>query len=63
MILALSCENRDAVNVMADAAGKAGGVPDINPSQDHGFVLNRSFEDLDGHIWEAMWMDPKGMPG
>jgi predicted lactoylglutathione lyase len=62
MMLALSCENRDAVLAIAEAAGKAGGVADVNPAQDHGFMLNRSFEDPDGHIWEAMWMDPSAMP-
>lgn len=24
---------------------------------DHGFMYGRDFEDLDGHIWEAFWMD------
>jgi predicted lactoylglutathione lyase len=26
--------------------------------QDYGFMYGRSFEDLDGHIWEVIWMDP-----
>jgi uncharacterized protein len=62
MMLALSCENREAVLAIAEAAGKAGGLADVNPAQDHGFMLNRSFADPDGHIWEAMWMDPSAMP-
>ncbi len=62
VMLALSSESRDAVNVMANAAAKAGGKADINPPQDMGFMFGRSFEDPDGHIWEAFWMDPKGMP-
>ena len=62
VMLALACDSRDAVNIMADAAGKFGGVADVNPPQDHGFMMNRDFEDPDGHVWEAMWMDPKGMP-
>ena len=61
-MLALSCDSRDAVNTTADAAGKAGGVVDWNPPQDYGFMFNRNFEDPDGHVWEVMWMDPKGMP-
>ena len=60
--LALSCDSRDAVNAMAVAAGNAGGVVDINPPQDHGFMMSRSFEDMDGHVWEPIWMDLKGMP-
>lgn len=26
--------------------------------QDYGFMFARSFNDLDGHIWEIIWMDP-----
>ena len=62
VMLALSCDSRDAVNKTVNAAGEGGGVADVNPQQDHGFMFSRSFEDLDGHVWEAMWMDPKGMP-
>jgi uncharacterized protein len=62
VMLALSSDSRDAVNAMADVAGKAGGAADVNPPQDYGFMFGRSFEDPDGHVWEAIWMDPKGMP-
>ncbi|MEP6547691.1 MAG: VOC family protein [Gammaproteobacteria bacterium] len=62
VMLALSAESRDAVNATAAAAGKAGGVADINPPQDHGFMFSRSFEDPDGHVWEVVWMDLSGMP-
>jgi uncharacterized protein len=24
-----------------------------------GFMFGQSFHDLDGHIWEIIWMDPK----
>ena len=63
VMLALSCDSRDAVNAMAEASGTAGGIVDVNPKQDHGFMLGRSFEDPDGHIWEAVWMDLSAMPG
>jgi predicted lactoylglutathione lyase len=26
--------------------------------QDYGFMYGRSFDDLDGHTWEVIWMDP-----
>lgn len=58
VMLALSCDDRDAVNTMTDAAGANGGKADVNPAQDHGFMFGRDFTDLDGHIWEAFWMDP-----
>ena len=63
VMLALSTDSRDAVNAMADAARAGGGVIDVNPPQDLGFMFGRSFEDPDGHIWEAFWMDPKSAAG
>lgn len=59
----LSCDSRDEVNKLADAAGANGGTADINPAQDHGFMMSRSFADPDGHVWEVMWMDPAAAPG
>ncbi|MBW8755093.1 MAG: lactoylglutathione lyase [Sphingomonadales bacterium] len=58
VMLCVSCESRDEVNTLTDAAGANGGTADINPAQDHGFMCSRSFADPDGHVWEAMWMDP-----
>ena len=62
VLLALSLENRAAVDSMNDAAAANGGVADINPKQDLGFMYNRNLADLDGHVWEAMWMDPAAIP-
>jgi uncharacterized protein len=53
----LACDSRDAVNAMNESAGRSGGTADINPQQDLGFMFSRSFTDLDGHVWEVMWMD------
>jgi predicted lactoylglutathione lyase len=60
--LAVSCDSRAAVDTMIDAATANGGTADINPAQDHGFMYQRSLADLDGHIWEPMWMDPSAIP-
>ena len=62
VMLAISCDSREAVNAMVDAAGANGGKSDVNPKQDHGFMFNRSCEDPDGHIWEAVWMDMSAIP-
>ena len=62
VMLALSGDSREAVDLMADAAGRTGGVADVNPPQDQGLMYGRSFEDPDGHIWEVMWMDLSAMP-
>ncbi|MEO6718415.1 MAG: VOC family protein [Novosphingobium sp.] len=58
----LSCESRDEVNQLAEMAGSNGGTAEINPAQDHGFMMSRSFADPDGHVWEVMWMDPAAVP-
>lgn len=55
--LALSADSRDEVDAFCDRAIAAGGT-DGGPAQDHGFMYSRSFEDLDGHHWEVLWMDP-----
>lgn len=63
VMLAISCSNREAVDAMNNAAADNGGVADINPLQDLGFMYNRNLADPDGHVWEAMWMDPTAIPG
>ena len=63
VMLALSSESRAEVDKLTDAAGAAGGKADINPKQDLGFMYGRSFEDVDGHIWEVFCMDMSQMPG
>ncbi|WP_111413540.1 VOC family protein [Billgrantia lactosivorans] len=62
VMLALSCDDREAVDDMCQAASANGGTADINPPQDHGFMYGRSLADPDGHVWESFWMDPAAMP-
>lgn len=62
VMLALSCDSRAAVDAMNEAAAAKGGTADINPPQDLGFMYNRNLADPDGHVWEAMWMDPAAIP-
>ena len=62
VILALSAESRKAVDQITDAAGASGGKADVNPTQDHVFMYGRSFEDVDGHIWESVFVDMSQMP-
>ena len=62
VMLALSTDDRKAVDALVVAAGANGGKADVNPPQDHGFMYGRSFEDVDGHIWEAFFMDMSQMP-
>jgi len=56
-LLCLSRDSRAEVDAIVEAARAAGGKSDPCPPQDHGFMYGRSFEDLDGHVFEPMWMD------
>lgn len=62
VMLAISLDSREAVDAMNEAAAAHGGTADINPAQDLGFMYNRDLADPDGHVWEAMWMDPQAIP-
>jgi uncharacterized protein len=57
VMLAISCDSRDAVDAINGSAATNGGTADVNPVQDLGFLYNRSFADPDGHVWEAVFMD------
>jgi predicted lactoylglutathione lyase len=58
----LSRDSRAAVDQVAEAALAAGGT-EPRPFQDHGFMYSRAIADLDGHIWEFIWMDPSFVQG
>jgi predicted lactoylglutathione lyase len=62
VLLAISLESKDAVNGIFEKA-IAAGATECRPTQDHGFMFGRSFNDLDGHIWEVYWMDLSLIPG
>lgn len=57
VLICLSCESREEVDALVAKAVAAGGST-YNEPQDHGFMYAHGYQDLDGHIWEAMWMDP-----
>jgi predicted lactoylglutathione lyase len=59
-IVALSAESREQVDGIADKALAAGAQP-ANEPMDLGSMYSRSFLDLDGHMWEFMWMDPNAV--
>ena len=61
VLVCLSCESRAEVDGLVAKALAAGGKAP-NPPQDHGFMYGHGFEDLDGHVWELMYMDPNAAP-
>ena len=57
VLVCLSVESREAVDAQVRSAITAGGTT-YNEPQDHGFMYAHGFQDLDGHIWELMYMEP-----
>ncbi|MET3142664.1 UNVERIFIED_ORG: putative lactoylglutathione lyase [Arthrobacter sp. UYEF10] len=60
-IMAFSVDSKEDVDATVRKALAAGGTPS-QEVQDYGFMYNHSFQDLDGHLWEVLWMDPAGPP-
>lgn len=52
----LSCHSKAEVDELVQKAVKAGGKT-YNQPQDHGSMYAHSFQDLDGHVWELVYME------
>lgn len=62
VIVCLGVDSRERVDEIADAALSAGGRAG-HFSADEGGMYGRSFQDLDGHLWEVVHMDMSEMAG
>ena len=58
VLVCLSLESRQEVDAMVSKAVAAGGST-YNEPQDHGFMYGHGFQDLDGHIWELIYMEAR----
>lgn len=62
-LLALSADSREAVDALLDRVVLAGGVALRTLEEQNAsgatFMYGRSYSDLDGHVWEVLWMDPE----
>lgn len=56
-LICLSTESRAELQDTVKKALAAGGVAYAEP-KDHGFMYQHGFQDLDGHIWELIYMEP-----
>jgi uncharacterized protein len=61
MIIALDAKSKTEVEDIVSKAVKAGGLIYDTP-KDHGWMYQHSFEDLDGHLWEVVFMDISKFP-
>lgn len=59
-IICLSSESRAKLDEMVRTAVEAG-AKTPNEAKDHGFMYQHGFQDLDGHLWELVYME-QGQP-
>lgn len=60
VLVCLTTESREQVDEMVRKAIAAGGTT-YNEAQEHGFMYGHGFQDLEGHIWELIYMEPKAI--
>jgi len=60
VLVCLTAESRQKVDELVRKAVTAGGQTHQEP-QDHGFMYGHGFQDLDGHIWELVYMEPSAI--
>ena len=61
VLVAITAPDRESVDAMVENAVAAGGA-EHRQAADYGWMYQRSFQDLDGHIWEVIFMDEDQMP-
>jgi predicted lactoylglutathione lyase len=61
MLIALDSNSREEVQRMVEKAKELGATIYSEP-QDHSWMYQHSFADLDGHQWELVYMDVSQMP-
>ena len=57
-VICLSCESREELDLLIARAVAAGGRTP-HPPEDHGFMVDQGFEDIDGHLWNLIWVAPE----
>jgi hypothetical protein len=62
VIICLSASSKEEVDEVVRKAVAAGGKTPM-PVQDHSFMYGHGYEDLDGHLWELVFMDPTAFTG
>jgi predicted lactoylglutathione lyase len=60
VLVCLALESREKVEEIVRKAVAAGGTTYAEP-RDHGFMWQNGFQDLDGHMWELIHMDPSAV--
>lgn len=61
VLVALSTNSRSEVDSMMNRA-IAAGAKEYRAIEDYGWMYGRSFQDINGHVWELAYMDMEAMP-
>ena len=61
VLIALDVDSKDEVQQIIAKAESAGATT-YSKAQDHGWMYQHSFADLDGHQWELIYMDQSQIP-
>jgi len=61
VLITLDAESKDAVEQIVSKAKALGGST-YSEAQDHGWMYQHAFADLDGHQWEIAYMDASQLP-
>lgn len=60
VLICLSADSQEQVDELVNKAIAAGGTAP-NDKQDHGYMYGWGFQDIDGHLWEVMWMSQEAI--
>ncbi|MDX2131648.1 MAG: VOC family protein [Planctomycetota bacterium] len=61
VLVCITRPRREDVDELVRRAVAAGGSVHKEP-QEHAFMYGHAFTDLDGHIWEVIWLDTTALP-
>jgi hypothetical protein len=62
VLFSIDAESRAEVDELAQKAAQAGGTVFSAPAEHQGWMYGCGFADLDGHRWNALYMDMSKMP-
>lgn len=62
ILISFDAESREEVDELAKKVETAGGTVFSKPVEMQGWMYGCGFADLDGHRWNALYMDPSKMP-
>jgi predicted lactoylglutathione lyase len=61
VLITLDTDSKEELKQLVQKAVELGGIT-YNEPQDHGWMYQHGFADLDGHQWELAYMDVSKMP-